>query len=343
MNSVMHVIHQLCKSSHIQLTATYLLGADNMVADCLSLLWPHHKWKLAPAMFCRLNQCWGPHTINRTASASNSQLPCFNSQFSEARSEAVDCLLQDWSKDNNWATPPIALILRILNLVERQCTMATIIVPKWPGCHWFSHLERLTINTPAHVQALARNFSSKSGVIPEPLCNKCWRWAAYRISGAGWLSAVANLLNNALAASTWKCYASNVCQFKVYCLVNDISFSPEQDEAFGLIDSFLESATRSSQQPSSMIASLSAATGALYKTTDFHPTCDPLLSQVKCALVCLHTTCSIEHGAVFDTSALRDLFLKWGASLSLQQLRTKLLAMLCMLGTLCVASPSLTR
>jgi len=65
MNNVMRIIHQLCKSSHIQLTATYLPGVDNMVADCLSHLWPHHKWKLAPAMFCRLDQCWGPHTINR--------------------------------------------------------------------------------------------------------------------------------------------------------------------------------------------------------------------------------------------------------------------------------------
>jgi len=95
---------------------------------------------------------------------------------------------------------------------------------------------------------------------------------------AGWSSAVANLLNNALAASTWKRYAGNLRQFKVYCLVNDISFPPEQDEAVGAIASFLESATWSSQQPSSMIASLSPAIGALYKTTDFHPTCDPLLS-----------------------------------------------------------------
>jgi len=120
MNNVMRVIHQLCKSSHIQLKVTYLLGADNTVADHLSCIWPHHKWKLAPAMFCRLDQCWGPHTISRTASASNSQLPHFNSWFSEAKSKAVDCLLQDWSKDNNWAAPPIALILCILNLVERQ-------------------------------------------------------------------------------------------------------------------------------------------------------------------------------------------------------------------------------
>jgi len=132
-------------------------------------------------MFCCINQPWGPHTIDRTASASNSQFPCFNSWFSEAKSKAVDSLLQDWSKDNNWAAPPIALIPRILDLIKRQHMMATIIAPKWPGCHWFS--QQLTINRPLHIPALARNFSSKSRVLPEPLCNKCWRLAAYRISG----------------------------------------------------------------------------------------------------------------------------------------------------------------
>jgi len=120
---------------------------------------------------------------------------------------------------------------------------------------------------------------------------------------------------------------------------NDISFPPEQDETIGAIASFLELATKSSQQPCSMIASLSTAIGALYKTTDFHPTCDPLLSRVKRALV--RTTCLTKHGAVFDTSALRNLFLKWGALPSLQQLCN--IAMLCVLGTLHVASTTLPK
>jgi len=64
---------------------------------------------------------------------------------------------------------------------------------------------------------------------------------------------------------------------------------------------------------------------------------------VKCALVRLHTTCPIKHGTIFDTSALHNLFLKWGSSLSIQQLRTKLLAMLCVLGTLQVASTTLPK
>jgi len=64
---------------------------------------------------------------------------------------------------------------------------------------------------------------------------------------------------------------------------------------------------------------------------------------VKHALVRLRTTRPIKHGAIFDTSTLHNLFLKWGSSLSIQQLRTKLLAMLCVLGALRVASTTLPK
>jgi len=64
---------------------------------------------------------------------------------------------------------------------------------------------------------------------------------------------------------------------------------------------------------------------------------------VKRALVRLRTTCPIKHSTIFDTFALHNLFLKWGSSLSIQQLRTKLLAMLCVLGALCVASTTLPK
>jgi len=129
----------------------------------------------------------------------------------------------------------------------------------------------------------------------------------------------------------------------VYCITNNIPFPPEQDKAVGAVASFLKSATRSSQCPCSTIASLSAAIGSLYETTDFHATCYPLLARVKRALVCLCTTHPIEHEVIFDTSTLCDLFLKWGSLLSIQQLRTKLLSMLCVLGTLHVASTTLPK
>jgi len=245
MNNVMRAIHQLCKSSHIQLMATYLLGADNMVADHLSCLWPHHKWQLSPAMFHHLDQCWGPHTINRTASASNSQLPHFNLWFSEAKSKAVDCLLQDWSKDNNWTTPcPYSAHPQFSQETARnnnshcpQMARLPLVQPPQtahsrPACTRPSLSQELQLQIWSHPRAPTQQALEVGSLqdlwLPNP---------------AGWSSAAANLLNNALAASTWKQYASNLLRFKAYCITNNISFPPEQDKAVGAVASFLESAT----------------------------------------------------------------------------------------------------
>jgi len=150
----------------------------------------------------------------------------------------------------------------------------TIIVPKWPGCCWFSHLEQLTIDTPARIPALARNLSSTSRAPAQQVLEVGSLQDLWLPNPAGWSSAAANLLNNALAASTWKRYTSNYAGSRRTALLM-ISHFPQN---IGAVAIFLESATWSSQQPCSTIDSLSAAIGALYKTTDFHPTWDPLLS-----------------------------------------------------------------
>ncbi|ELR18732.1 reverse transcriptase, partial [Acanthamoeba castellanii str. Neff] len=175
MNRVQKEIHLLCKRLHIQLSSAYLPGLCNSEADRLSRLHPHHEWHLSREAFESINKKWGPHSIDQTATRENRQLPRFNSRFMEADGEATDCLLQDWRNDNNWTAPPIALIPHILNLVERQGVTATIVAPIWPGCRWASHLQRLLINSP-------------DLWLPNP---------------AGWSPAAANLLNQALVASTW--------------------------------------------------------------------------------------------------------------------------------------------
>lgn len=138
MNLVMHQILNLCTKEDIQLSAIFLPGASNTQVDYLSCLHPHHEWHLAPAIFNQINKHWGPHSVDQTVTATNKQLPRFNSHFTEPGCKVVDCLLQDWRQENNWCTPPIALILCILKLMIHQQATTMIMVPCWPGCHWFS-------------------------------------------------------------------------------------------------------------------------------------------------------------------------------------------------------------
>jgi hypothetical protein len=52
------------------------------------------------------------------ATAHNTLLPRFNSSFWEAGLEAVEATLQDWRGKNNLAVAPIALLPKIIHLLE---------------------------------------------------------------------------------------------------------------------------------------------------------------------------------------------------------------------------------
>ncbi len=84
-----------------------------------------------------------------------------------------------------------------------------------------------------------------------------------------------------------------------------------------------------------------AAIATLYEPTGSSPMRDPLLTHLHHMIMCTHTTHPIKNGQVFDVRALCDLFLKWGNHLSLWQLCSKLLAMLCVLGMLHMATTTL--
>jgi hypothetical protein len=90
---------------------------------------------------------------------------------------------QDWTQDNNWAAPPIALIPRVVQLIRRQKATATIIAPVWRGCRWWRDLSDITIDTPVEIPTNAESFIGDFETLPEPLRNKKWIWMAFHVSG----------------------------------------------------------------------------------------------------------------------------------------------------------------
>jgi hypothetical protein len=60
-------------------------------------------------MFHEMYTQFGPHTIDRFASALNTLLPRYNENWLDPSCEAMDALyLADsaWKKNNNWCNPP---------------------------------------------------------------------------------------------------------------------------------------------------------------------------------------------------------------------------------------------
>eukprot|EP00873_Tetraselmis_striata_P028116 jgi/Tetstr1/448380/TSEL_035661.t1 len=66
-------------------------------------------WQLDPLMFGELGSRFGPHSIDRFASALNTLLPRYNAAWLDPTCEAVDSLhLPDanWRRENNWCNAP---------------------------------------------------------------------------------------------------------------------------------------------------------------------------------------------------------------------------------------------
>ena len=92
-----------------------------MHADYLSRLEDKYDWQLHPVLFRTLDERWGPHTVDRFADITISQLPVYNSRFKDPQSSAVDALGQrDWAINDNWVCPPFRLFPSVLQVIREQ-------------------------------------------------------------------------------------------------------------------------------------------------------------------------------------------------------------------------------
>ena len=124
-------IFSLTIHCQIRLEPEWVPREQNEQADYLSRIIDLNDWLLNPEIFAQLDAQWGPHTIDRFASYENSQLPRFNSCCWNPGSEAVDAFTTDWSGENNWWCPPIALIPRVIRHAQTCSACGTLIVPCW--------------------------------------------------------------------------------------------------------------------------------------------------------------------------------------------------------------------
>jgi hypothetical protein len=177
-------IWSLAFHNGILISARYLAGKRNVLADRLSRLNLTHEWRLHTKLFKWIDNIWGPHTVDRFATLTNTQLPRYNSRFYDPKSEAVDALAQqNWAAENNYANPPFRLISQVVELIKRQKATATLITPSWPGQVWFQTLKTMSVAKPIVLLTNHRTMWS-AGPIPEPLKNPKWKLTVWRVSGA---------------------------------------------------------------------------------------------------------------------------------------------------------------
>ena len=107
-------VFNLTLQHQVHLEPSWIPRERNQYADYLSRIVDYDDWKLDPGVFMELERMFGPHSVDRFASFHNKQLERFNSRYWNPGSEAVDAFTVDWSGENNWFCPPVALIPRVL-------------------------------------------------------------------------------------------------------------------------------------------------------------------------------------------------------------------------------------
>ena len=165
--------------------STFIAGKVNERADRLSRVQRDRSdWMLNKKLFLRLDQKWGPFTMDMFATRLNTQLPRFCSWLPDPAATAVDAFLQDLRKERAYANPPFNLIAKFLSQLKRQRAMCVLIVPAWPSQPWWPLLGEMLIESP--ILLPARNDLFLPGHLGNemPMGRPRWPAIAVRVSGA---------------------------------------------------------------------------------------------------------------------------------------------------------------
>jgi len=141
---LMHLLRKvwrLIDQAGIALTVRYIKSEDNTWADALSRGSPFDDLEITAPAWAQIERQWGPHSVDRYASADTARVKRFNALLPCQASEAAGALTQDWHGENNYVFPPPAELPRIAQLLqERPAITATVVTPYWPAQAWFQQL-----------------------------------------------------------------------------------------------------------------------------------------------------------------------------------------------------------
>jgi len=168
-------------SKGIQLQASYIPGKENVTADQLSRIRRHDRsdWSLNQSQFRKLENRWGPHTVDLFARSENAQLPRYCSLVPDPRACASDGLnLRDLRNENAYAFPPFALIPRLLRRIQEEEARVTLVAPAWPTQAWWPTLQGMLTAKPIRLQGTPVTFLHQTDMDPST-----WRLTAFRLSG----------------------------------------------------------------------------------------------------------------------------------------------------------------
>ncbi len=182
-------IYLWAQSRNIQLSAAYVPGVDNVLADKESRI--HNtdtEWKLHVEWFEHIVSHFGMPDIDLFASRINKQIDCYASWRPDPNAFFVDAFSESWTRFYAYIFPPFSVIGRILRKIELEQVEAIMVFPHWPSQLWFPKLQRLMVGRAIQLPGSALHLPQNKDKT-HPLIHKI-HLRACRLSGRNTLGRV---------------------------------------------------------------------------------------------------------------------------------------------------------
>jgi len=157
----------LVDTNDITIRARYIRSAANVWADKLSRdRTGQGDWTLRRDVFAQLDKEWGPHTMDRFATANDKLVDRYNARAMGPGCLGVDALAQtdkNWRAEHNWCHPPWALLAQLAGKLRASGASATVVTPTWRSEAWYGEL--LGLSDKLRVEPARRDLFSRAGKV----------------------------------------------------------------------------------------------------------------------------------------------------------------------------------
>lgn len=161
------------------LKAAHIAGVKNILADQLSRIKIRAtELKLTNVVVQKIFQIWGHPTIDLFATFENKKGVVFCSWIQHPQSLTVDALTINWDNMFAYAYPPLTLIPKVLQHMQKfQCEIIRI-APFWPTQHWYPQLLQLLVAYPLRIPTVENLLTQGKRKVahPDPDIFKLTAW-----------------------------------------------------------------------------------------------------------------------------------------------------------------------
>lgn len=134
-------IWDFCIAHRIMPVAMHLPGVENTIMDALSRgALSTHEFAISMTTIQQVFDHWGQPEIDVFATAQNKKCHLFCTRGGADPRALGDGLLLDWKGKFLYLFPPLPLILRVSQKIQREHPQCILITPWWPRRIWFPTL-----------------------------------------------------------------------------------------------------------------------------------------------------------------------------------------------------------